>query len=162
GPIKSLLEDGGNTLPEWNYVGFSTYTLLIPEFLNLISRELATTIPQAHKVVGPAWNYLDAGCSLIVGLCQLIDTENHRQVTTKIKGGLNIANAAQLVALTATGFGGPGFAIAFGIAFASSLDDTIRAMRRRYDFIYWLEDSLRELDRVNQTLTQEKKKNNFV
>lgn len=138
-----------DALPENHYWGFSAYTMLLPYILKEVG--VALQIPQS-SLSGPIWNYLDAACSAVVGIQQLSDTTNHRSTTTKIKGAINLANGVQLATLTAVNFslfGGPGFALAFGIGFALSLDETIKSVRRFENFSYWLKDSLSQLEKTN-------------
>ena len=132
-----------SNLPEINYWMFSAVTLVIPELLKHLFHLIKKLPPT--KISGPLWNYLDAICSGVTGVMQLLDTENHRQVATKLKGVVNILNTVQLTTLTAIKyamFGGPAFAAAFGIGFALSLEDMVYAGRRMMSDDYWLEDSL--------------------
>lgn len=136
-------------LPENHYWGFSAYTMLLPYIFKEVG--LSLQLPQS-ALSGPIWNYLDAACSAVVGIQQLTDKTNHRAVTNKIKGAINLLNGVQLTTLTAVNFsllGGPGFALAFGIGFALSLDETIRAIRRFESFEYWLKDSLSQLEKTD-------------
>jgi hypothetical protein len=150
GVITTSFADIGNTIQENSYWALSTYTMLVPiilrEVLYLIS------LPQL-SVAGPLGNYIDAACSAVVGMNQLQDDKSHRPVTTKLKGVVNISSAVQLGVLTTINFslyGGPAIAAGAGAGFLISLDDTVRAIRRRYDVGYWLKDSLAELDRIDK------------
>lgn len=148
GVVKGAAAEIADAIPENNYWGFSTYTMILPSVLKEIGA--AIELPQAG-FTGPLWNYLDAACSAVVGISQLADKTNHRQVTTKVKGVINLLNSAQLTTLTAVNFsllGAPGFAIAFGVGFAMSLEDTTRAARRLTSLDYWLKDSLTLLQKT--------------
>lgn len=141
-----------DAIPENTYYGFSIYTVIAP----LILKEFAkVALPEAQGVTGPVWNYIDSACSVLVGLNQLQDNETHRPAATKIKGVVNILNGVQLTTLTAVSFtmlGGPGFAAAFGVGFAISLDDAIHARRKWQDEKYWFEDALAELEKISQII----------
>lgn len=154
---ESAISILGTTLPELNYMAFSTYTLLAPLLLSTISQQLATLLPQAPGVVGPVWNYVDAASSGLLGAYQLFERENHRRFETKLKGGINLASALQLTAFTAINFpafGPASFAAAFFFAFVNSLEDSVYYARRRCDFTFWLEDNFAELDHLNQLIAE--------
>jgi hypothetical protein len=154
---KDFSTEFADRLPENNYLGFSFYTIILPAILSEISH---TVLPQPGAL-GPAWNYLDAACSTITGINQLCDNQSHRPVATTVKGLVNVASGAQVMALTAVNFallGGPAFAAAFGAGFLLSLDETVRAFSRKYSFEYWLKDSLAQLEKVEslrETLKKE-------
>jgi hypothetical protein len=141
-----------DNLPEHNYWAFSFFTLILPALVSEINNGI---MQQVQPIVGPTWNYLDAACALITGISQITDDENHRVVATKAKGGINILAAGQIITLTAINFtllGGPGFAAAFGVGFLLSLDEVVRAMRRKANFEYWLQDSLSELEKTSHLI----------
>jgi hypothetical protein len=136
-----------SALPENNYMAFSLYTMILPAVFSEISH-IALPEPGA---LGPMWNYLDASCSAILGVNQLLDTQSHRPVATKMKGLFNIGVGAEVATLTTLNFavlGGPAFAAALGTGFIISLDDTVCAFARKYDFDYWLKDSLAQLEKL--------------
>lgn len=141
----------GNLGPELNFVAFSTYSTIIP-YLSEKSKEM----PQSD-LVGAVWNYLDSFYSVLLGFSQLADSDNHRQIATKVKGLTNIANGIQLTTLTLlnyTSYAGFGFAAGAGLSFLHSLDDTIRCARRLLDYEYWLKDSEAEYQNliIQQTI----------
>jgi hypothetical protein len=143
-------------LPENNYWAFSLYTQIIPVILGEVT---SFVLPQT-SAAGPVWNYLDAASSAITGVNQLLDDTSHRPVATKIKGLVNMGTAGQLITLTALNFtllGGPGFAAAFGAGFLLSLDETARAIGRKYNFEYWLNDSLTQLEKLAELKIKLKK-----
>ncbi len=154
GETKSILSDTADVLSESTYSSFSLTTILLPALFKEISRDLATTIPQS-PLSGPLWCYLDAFCSAMTGLFQLLDDQNHRSVVTKIKGVANISSSIQLTVLTAVSFsalGAPGFALAFNVGFLLSLDDFLCAMRRKFSINYWMKDKYSELNHLNKNL----------
>ena len=145
-PGTAITNKIANSAPEFNYYAFTAATLVVPEFVKPVHQFLG----QGGAFLGPLWNYLDALCSGITGVSQLMDGETHRPVTTKIKGTLNILSTAQLTALTVVNqaamlapglLGGPAFAAAFGTAFFISLDESLRCIRRLTEPDYWLKDS---------------------
>ena len=146
--IQAIAADFADNVPdlvmENSYFGFTYYTQLVPAILQEVSHYV---LPQ-FRAAGPAWNYLDAASSAITGVNQLLDKTSHRPAATKAKGVVNISSATQLATLSAvnfTLFGGPAFAASFGAGFLLSLDETVRAARRYYDFNYWLDDSFKQL-----------------
>lgn len=147
---KAILETVSTTvashLPEYNYWGFSAYTLVLPYIFKEVGN---IVIPQA-AATGPVWSYLDSVCAVVVGLNQLRDKNAHRQVVTKLKGTLNVLSGIQLGVLSGVSFaafGPAAFAAAFGLGFAMSLDETTRAIRRVSNPNYWLTDSLALLEK---------------
>ena len=144
--VSGASHEFASALPENNYMAFSLYTMILPAVFSEISH-IALPEPGA---LGPVWNYIDAGCSAIVGMNQLIDTQSHRPIATKIKGLLNVGAGAEIATLTALNFavlGGPGFAGALAMGFLLSLDETVCAFARKYSFDYWLKDSLAQLEK---------------
>ncbi|MDR3478366.1 MAG: hypothetical protein P4M14_10080 [Gammaproteobacteria bacterium] len=149
--IISTSAEFGDALPENTYWTFSFYTTILPAILAEIKN---VVVPQS-AAIGSAWNYLDATCSLIVGVNQLTDETTHRPVATKIKGTVNISSAIQLSVLTSLSFGafgGIGFAAAFGAGFLLSLDDLTRTTRCLLNRDYWLKDSLAQLEKLNKLI----------
>lgn len=150
--VASKITTFGDALPENNYWGFATYTMIAPYVLKELGNVFK--LPQS-SLAGPVWNYLDGGCSVVVGASQLMDEENHRPFATKLKGIINVSSGAGLISLTAINFalfGGLGFAAAFGVGFALSLDETARHARRLRDEEYWLSDSLAQIKKFDELI----------
>ena len=157
--IREFAEEMAEILPENNYWLLSGLTILGPAILSEL-RHSTILFPQT-QVLGPLWNYLDAGCSVMAGLLQLTDNYHHRQLVNKLKGMVNVGSGAQVIALSAISFatfGAPAFAAAFGVGFALSIDDLVRAGRRKDTLEYWVKDSLAELDKINAVILPDIKK----
>ena len=143
--ILATLSAAGEVIPESNYWAFAAYMMIVPSILKEAHSSFKLPEPVA---LGPVWNYLNAACSLVVGINQLTDKNHHRPTVNKLKGAINVASSAQLVALTALGFGGPAFAAAFGVGFGLSIDDTVRAIQRASDDDYLLKDNMAQLKKI--------------
>lgn len=151
--INKFAHSAADALPEYNYWILSSATVLGPAIVHEI-RHSPAIVPNS-EVIGATWNYVDGGCSIAIGLLQLADTYHHRPLVNKLKGFFNCASGTQSIALTALSFatlGGPAFAIAGGIGFALSIDETIRMGRRKHNFDYWVKDNLAELDKINSVI----------
>ena len=157
--ISEFTYSAADTLPEYNYWILSCATVLGPALLSEL-RHVPTAFPYI-ETIAPAWNYVDGSCAVAVGLMQLTDNYHHRPLVNKLKGLLNCASGAHVITLSALNFaalGGPAFAMAGGIGFAISLEETMRRGRRKHDVDYWVKDSLAELDKINSVILPDLKK----
>jgi hypothetical protein len=117
-------------LPEHNYWLLSFWTQILPAVIS----EIKNSISIQMQITGPAFNYLDAAASLVTGIHQLTDDNTHRPTTSKVKGSINIINASQLIILTSINLGAlssPAFAAGTAIEFLLSIEETVRAVRRK-------------------------------
>lgn len=157
--IEKYLNPLANIWPEVNYWVFSSHAHFLPYILEKHAPDI--TIPQPLEV-GHLWNQLDAFCALLLGMIQLRDWHNkttHRSTVTGVKGAMNVANGVQLCAGTiydtVTGgaaFGGPAFALCFGIGWLHAWDETARRYKRYHDPHYWLKDVLAERKNLEEQI----------
>ena len=157
--MTDFAKAAADTLPDQTYWIFSSLTILGPAILSEI-RHADIFLPESD-FIGPLWNYIDGGCSVVGGLLQLTDKYHHRPIMNKIKGLLNSLSGTQIITLTAINFalfGAPAFGAAAGVGFILNLDDMVRVCRRHYTFDYWVKDSLAELDTINTIIIPDLKK----
>lgn len=141
------------TIPENNYWAFSAYTLLIPEILSNLT---TYALPQPESI-SSVWNQFDAVCQGFTGIQQLFDQKTHRPVMSKMKGVINIASSIQLATLTAIGatsLGPLAFAAGTGVSLLLSLDESFRQIRRLASPVYFVADSLAELNKLEDLIEQ--------
>ena len=151
--ISEFTYSAADILPEYNYWILSCATVLGPALLSEL-RHAPTAFPYI-ETIAPAGNYVDGSCAVAVGLMQLADNYHHRPLVNKLKGFLNCASGVHVITLSALNFaslGGPAFALAGGIGFAISLEETMRMGRRKHDVDYWVKDTLAELDKINSVI----------
>ncbi len=108
----------------------------------------------------PTLQYIEAGRSIVTGVQQLRDEETHRPIVTKVKGFTNVTTGVGLAVLTgicttlgtaaAVALSAQGLAAGLGIAFVMSCDEVIRTARKGLDPEYWLVDSIKQWDKLNQ------------
>ncbi len=143
--------------PEVRTYEITLYSIAIHTILS----EIATfALPSPEALHHPGLNYVEAGSSLLRGGQQLMDDETHRPLVTKVKGFSNIASGIGLIVITGVGttlgaaaaaaLSAQGMAAALGVAFVISCDEVIRAARRMEDPAYWLSDSLKQWDKLNE------------
>ena len=134
--------------PEISFWTFASYEVMIPAILEECR---AISIPQ-FKLLDCTWNGIDSIASCVIGLSQLADAQTHRQLATKISGVANLTSGIQLMVLTI--LLSPFLPIAFAAAaandFVLSLDPLIYAIRRHWDFDFWLQDSFYQLNKLIQ------------
>lgn len=138
------------TIPEVSLWTFSSYEVLLP-FLLAYSRN--TAIPQFNRM-DKTWNIIDGVASIGIGVTQFADDQTHRPLISKIKGIINICSGTQLLVLTA--MASPAIPFAFAAAaiidFLLSLEPLLHSLYRCYFFSYWLNDSLKQLAKLEENL----------
>jgi hypothetical protein len=138
GIINQIGADAGQAakvLPDATFTGFSTYTLLMAQ----VCEEIHFLLPQ-NASTGNAWNIIDAACSVVVGVSQLMSRSANPTVT-KAKGVANVGSGTQLGLMTLFGLGNIGFAIGVGIGFTQAIHDVSNTYRRINDHEFWYEDT---------------------
>jgi hypothetical protein len=151
----------GVALPEVNYYTFTLVNVLNSPALNAIK----LTGVVSDTILPTLWNYLDGACALSVGLSQLLDEDNHRQIQMKTKGILNIISGIQLFVLSynpplAAALGvsgvpavlaGASFALAMLIDLITASIDFYNAFKEQ-EINGWLEETSREYDFISQRM----------
>ncbi len=157
--LSSLGVSLSEAIPQLNYAGFSAYSILIPEILAILKTGISLPQPQA---IGAAWNIADAVLQIVSGSFQIysaVTKDTHKSISTGIEGGVNIGSGTQLIVLTAlsASLGAIGFAVAFGVATACSMKNTIESARKSLDDDFWIKDSLEILTLSRKKQSEELK-----
>ncbi len=138
--LAEEIEDVASLIPEVNFLGFSTYTILLAE----VCASISVILPQSAMAVDD-WGRIDASCMIVSGIGQIMQAKS-APIANRVKGATSILSGAQLYWLISIGLGPIGFASAICVSFIHSLYDTAKTLRRIEDIDYWYKDTQNELD----------------
>lgn len=133
--------------------------------------------PDVSMGIAVGWNYLDGIYSIILGLHQLFDEEDHHQMQNKAKGLLNIISGIQMFAFSynppltaalgltgATALAAPAFALSMLCDLITASIDFCNAYKEA-EFSGWLDERVKEvnflqkrIDKIEQQIADEIKK----
>ncbi|MCF6764854.1 hypothetical protein L3V82_03635 [Thiotrichales bacterium 19S3-7] len=141
--------------PEANYIAYTAVNLATDQSL----KAPANISPSVLGNINNAWNYGDAICSIISaadlllqnGLDEVNDKESIENYT---KASILLISATISIAMTAAGMGAWSFAIATMCDFGIASWDFYRSARKYWDFEYWLEEQLYELDYLTRKINE--------
>ncbi|TNF69294.1 MAG: hypothetical protein EP298_03930 [Gammaproteobacteria bacterium] len=146
--------------PELNYIVFTGVGLTTDGTVpNHLLNTHANISQGTLNGIAAGWNYADAACSIItVGellLQNYFDEVNDKnRIENYAKAAVLTASVTTLIAMTAAGMGAWGFAIATICDFGIASWDFYRSARKYWDFDYWLEEQLYELDYLSRKISE--------
>ncbi|MCF6764853.1 hypothetical protein L3V82_03630 [Thiotrichales bacterium 19S3-7] len=146
--------------PELNYIAGTGVALATDGTVtNHLLNTHANISQGALNGIASGWNYADAVCSIItVGELLLqngLDEVNDKdRVENYAKAAVLTISATTLIAMTAAGMGPWGFAVATICDFGIASWDFYRSARKYWDFEYWLEEQLYELDYLTRKINE--------
>ncbi|MCF6808598.1 hypothetical protein L3V79_09375 [Thiotrichales bacterium 19S9-12] len=156
--VREGLSEASDKTPELSYIAFTIIGLLTDgayeyELLNTdvnISNE-------ALSIISDSWNYSDSACVIIMAALLAIqiqkdEVNDKRKKQNQIKISLLLTSAALMLSLTPIGLSSWGFAASTVVDTVLASMDFYQAIQSYFDFDYWLEERLYELDFLEEKI----------
>ncbi|MCF6766826.1 hypothetical protein L3V86_00390 [Thiotrichales bacterium 19S11-10] len=150
--VRENASEVSDKTPELSYIAFTIIGLLTDGSYNhdLLNTNVNIS-SKALNMISGGWNYSDSACAITMAALLAIqiqqdEVNDKKKKENQIKISLLLTSAALMLSLTPVGLGSWGFAASTVIDTVLASMDFYQAVQSYFDFDYWLEDKLYELD----------------